>query len=69
MCDDMTGLAIMAGRLSPKMYAFCLALAGIACDDLIAWGRVFRPLTLFGLKSSLFGPFIICRRVDKCPIP
>ena len=34
MCHDMTGLAIMAGRLGAKK--FCLPLAGIACHGLIA---------------------------------
>ena len=34
MCHDMTGLAIMAGRLGAK--TFCLPLAGIACHGLIA---------------------------------
>ena len=32
MCHDMTGLAIMAGRLGAKK--FCLPLAGIACHGL-----------------------------------
>ena len=34
MCHDMTGLAIMAGRLGAK--TSCLPLAGIACHGLIA---------------------------------
>ena len=34
ICHDMTGLAIMAGRLGAKM--FCLASAGIACHGLPA---------------------------------
>ena len=34
MCHDMTGLAIMAGRLGAK--TFSLPLAGIACHGLIA---------------------------------
>jgi len=43
MCHDMTGLAIMAGRLGAK--TFCLPLAGIACHGLIAQERVSRPLS------------------------
>ena len=39
MCHDITGLAIMAGRLGAK--TFCLPLAGIACHGLIALERVF----------------------------
>ncbi len=34
MCLEMTNLAIMAGRLGAKR--FCLPLAGIACNGLIA---------------------------------
>ncbi len=34
MCHDMTGPAIMAGRLGAR--TFCLPLAGIACRGLIA---------------------------------
>ena len=34
MCHDMTGPAIMAGRLDAR--TFCLPLAGIACHGLIA---------------------------------
>ena len=34
MCHDMTGPAIMAGRLGAR--TFCLPLAGIACHGLIA---------------------------------
>ena len=37
MCHDMTGPAIMAGRLGAR--TFCLPLAGIACHGLSSVGR------------------------------
>jgi len=42
MCHDMTGPAIMAGRLGAR--TFCLPLAGIACHGLIADGGWTIPL-------------------------